>query len=351
MKYGVDLILLLPLLLVVLANLGETREWARVVTYIILGACIGGTLIGGLGSVLIGSSGLLSGHVHLLQAGVPLVVAAVASGVLLVPAVRRALARLLPIRPGSIVHTTALVLSLLLIGLQISTQLGTDVLAAAAKGPALTPLDLILQEIPFLLAAILGVGVLTRRSFGEGSRRLGWVRPTLPQLLLALAAAGLFYAFSSGADQVGQLLTPGLHDRVGVATQRLFGGLSNPLGIATLALAAGIAEEAFFRGALQPRLGIPFVALLFASVHSQYGISLDALTVFILAIGLGLIRLYANTTSSTVCHVTYNALVGISLAGIWLWAGIALEVGLVAALVLVLIRARGAPPAEEATIP
>ena len=343
MKYAADLVLLVPLLLVYLANLGESREWARIVTLIFLGAAILGVFLAGIGSVLLGASGVLAGTVSGVAAGVPLLIAAGLSLALLFEPVRAPLARLMPIRPASIVHTTALVLSVLLIGLQVATQLGTDVLAAAAKGPALTSLDLLLQELPFLLAAIIGVGFFTRRGIGEGARRLGWVRPSLLQVLLALVAAGAFYAFSNGADQVGQHLTPGLHDKVGVATQRLFGGLSNPLGIATLALSAGIAEEALFRGALQPRLGIPFVALLFTSVHSQYGISLDALTVFILAIGLGLIRRYANTTASTICHVTYNALVGVSLAGVYLAAGIAVEALLALALLFFYLRARRRP--------
>jgi hypothetical protein len=74
-----------------------------------------------------------------------------------------------------------------------------------------------------------------------------------------------------------------------------------------------------------------WTALVFAAVHSQYGLSLDAAAVFVLALGLGLLRRLTNTTTSTVCHVAYNTLVGIGVAGAWLGPALALEVALVLA--------------------
>jgi hypothetical protein len=53
-------------------------------------------------------------------------------------------------------------------------------------------------------------------------------------------------------------------------------------------------------------------------VHTQYGLSLDAVAVLILAIGLGLVRRSTNTTTSTVCHVVYNTLVGVGVSGVLL---------------------------------
>jgi hypothetical protein len=119
-------------------------------------------------------------------------------------------------------------------------------------------------------------------------------------------------------------------------TQHLFGRLNNPVGIVALALAPGICEEVLFRGALQPRLGLLVPALLFTSIHTQYGLSFDTLSVFVIAIGLGLIRRYANTTASSICHVTYNLVVGIGLGGALLGVGVALEASLVALTVYAL---------------
>ena len=232
---------------------------------------------------------------------------------------RRAAGRLLPIDAESGLDATALILVVILIGFLLGNQLSADVLAQqAASGPALGPLDVVGQELPFLVAAFLGVGLFTRRSLPGSLARLGLVRPAPWQVCLALAAAGLFLAFSGGVEALSQLLTPRLAERVEVANQRLFGRLGDPLGIATIALAAGVCEETLFRGALQPRLGIPLTSLAFAAVHAQYGLSLDLLAVFVLALGLAALRRLANTTTAIVCHVTYNGLVGVGIGQRWL---------------------------------
>ncbi len=255
------------------------------------------------------------------------------------------LARRLPIDPENLVHRLALVMTVGLVALQVVTQLTNDVLAQEASAPPLTRLDLVAQELPFLLAAILGVGLWTRRPWRALAERLGAVVPRPWQVLLALAAAGAFYAFGVGSDALAQWLTPAVAERVNAANSRIFGGLENPLGIATIALAAGICEELFFRGALQPRLGLLWPALVFASVHTQYGLSLDALAVLVLALGLGLLRRLTNTTTAVLCHVAYNALVGVGIG----WAGwplaVSAETVLIVAAVLTTWVAKR-PPRE-----
>jgi membrane protease YdiL (CAAX protease family) len=207
-----------------------------------------------------------------------------------------------------------------------------------ATSRQLQPIDLITGELPFLLAGLLGVGLLIRRSPGATMARLGFVRPAWWHVVLGLAAAGIFFAFSSGVDLAAQHLTPDLARKIGSANDRLYSQLNTPLGVATIALAAGIGEETLFRGALQPRMGLLWTAILFAAVHTQYGLSLDALAVLILAIGLGLLRRYANTTTSLICHVTYNAVVGFQLAASMLVPALVLEVGLLALLVVAFAR-------------
>jgi len=126
-----------------------------------------------------------------------------------------------------------------------------------------------------------------------------------------------------------QALTPDLARRVETVTQHVFGQLNNPVGIAALALVPGICEEILFRGALQPRIGLVATALLFTSIHTEYGFSFDALAVFVIAIGLGLIRKYANTSSSVLCHASYNLLAGIGVGGTYLAVAAVIEVLLV----------------------
>jgi membrane protease YdiL (CAAX protease family) len=71
-------------------------------------------------------------------------------------------------------------------------------------------------------------------------------------------------------------------------------------------------------------------AVLFTSIHTQYGLSLDALSVLVIAVGLGLIRKYTNTTTSSISHVTYNLLIGVGIAASQVEFAAAFEVVLIA---------------------
>lgn len=325
-----EVVLLLPLPLLLSVNLGRRAENPG------LHAFNQGMLLAvpALLAVLgLADAAAAVGHPSLVLAGLGLLATGVVGLAVQAGPVAAVLRRLLPYDPSNQVHVLALVLTVGVVGSQITTQLTTDVLASAAKGASLSRLDLVAQEIPFLLAALVGVGWLTRRSGREAALRLGYVVPAWWQVALAVAAAGAFFAFGTGMDWLAQQLTPDLAHRVGAANSRLFGGLGDPVGILTLAVVPGLCEEALFRGALQPRLGLAWTAIVFAAVHTQYGLSLDALAVLILAFGLGILRHYTNTTTSTVCHVVYNGLVGFGIG--WLGGagpGVAAEGILVAVL-------------------
>lgn len=322
--------------LVVLANYGVGRPVIGALALAAAGLFCGLVAIGGLLDIVGGVVLARSGG-GLIKVGVGFLLTGLAAALFLLPAVRTALARVLPIESDNPVHVLALVLTGLLVGTQLSAQLSTDLLAQQARTAApLGPIDLIVQEVPFLAGAFFGVGLFIRRTPAATLGRLGLVVPTWWQVLLALATAGAFYAFSSGADLLSERLTPDLAREVNAANQRLFGQLANPLGIATIALAAGICEEALFRGALVPRLGILWVSVVFAAVHTQYGLSLDTAAVFVLAIVLGFLRRYANTTTTTLAHVTYNALVGIGISGGWIAPAVAGEVALMLVLLWLL---------------
>jgi membrane protease YdiL (CAAX protease family) len=241
-----------------------------------------------------------------------MVTAAVAA-VLAAKPVRERVARILPIDPDNPVHAFALVLAVLLLGTQVTSIAFTN-LSATPQTP-LTVADLVTQETPFLILAAFGVGIFIRRNFAQTVNRLGLVAPAWWHVVLALAAAGVFFAFGQAMDVLSHAWTPDVARQVDTTTQHLFGGLGGPLGIAAIALLPGICEEVLFRGALQPRIGLILTALLFASIHTQYGVSLDTLSVFVIALGLGLIRRFTNTTTSSICHITYNLIVGIGVAG------------------------------------
>jgi len=168
-----------------------------------------------------------------------------------------------------------------------------------------------------------------------------------------LAAAGVFLAALQGFDAANHLLLPGIAGRVDATDEHIFGQLANAnyLGIAVLGLLPGVCEDLLFRGALQPRLGLVPTALLFTSIHTEYGLSFDTLAVFVIAIGLGVIRKYANTTTSCTCHVGYNLLVGIGIAGAALNAALAIEavlIGISGYGIWTARRRRAAQPARPA---
>jgi membrane protease YdiL (CAAX protease family) len=162
------------------------------------------------------------------------------------------------------------------------------------------------------IMALVGVGWLARRPFGSALERLGVVVPTWRQ-----AAAGM---------GTGLLLVPAiillehLFSRVGMGpnpdVERLTEQMIGPLvasvpGILTLGLAAALGEETIFRGAMQPRFGLFLTAAIFALLHSNYGITLSTLLVFLVGLVLGVLRLRWNTTTSMIAHAIYNMTLGV----------------------------------------
>jgi membrane protease YdiL (CAAX protease family) len=246
---------------------------------------------------------------------------ALLAAVLAYKPVRERVSRILPVDPDNPVHAFALVLAVLLVG----TQLTSSAFISLSTSTPLSLADVIAEQLSLLVLALAGVGLFIRRDFVETASRLGLVFPAWWHVVLALAAAGVFFLFGQAMTALSHTLTPDVAKQVDSTTQRLFAALDNPWGIAVIALAPGICEEILFRGAIQPRLGIIATALLFASVHTQYALSLDTLAVFVIAIGLGLIRKFTNTTTSSICHMSYNLLTAIGIASSLMAGAIGIE--------------------------
>ena len=300
---------LLPV--VIIANLAVRERWAH---YTTLAIAVGASVLVGF-SGLFGVLGATAGGAGAreLPSALILLLAGILAGGVLVPAGRDLLARHLPLELESPLVVLALVGVILLVGEQASYQASHDALAVVGRAPQLEPLDVVLQEIPLLLIAILSVGLFTRRPPAAVLDRLGIVRPALWQLLVAAAVAGAFYAISQGGQYLQEQLDPNLARRLEEATSHYYAAIGGVLGIAVIALAPGIAEESLFRGALQPRLGILLAALAFTAVHTQYALTIDTLLVFALGCGLGAVRRFLNTTTAISTHAAYNALAGIGL--------------------------------------
>ena len=311
-----------------MANMAVGKPWASHATGILAGITAGATFLAGLS--------LAGGVVQLPGAQpLPLGAAVMATGVIAATLaskpVRDRIALFVPIDPDNPVHAYALVLAVVFFGSQVATIAFIDTLTVDQKLPPVAIADVVASEVPFLVLALFGVGLYIRRNLAAAALRLGVVRPTWWQVALALAAAGAFYAFILGVDALSHALTPQVAGQVDKTTTHMYGAiLGDPLGVAALALLPGICEEILFRGALQLRLGLLATAALFTSTHTQYGLSFDTLSILTVAIGLGLIRKYTNTTTSGICHVTYNLLIAIPITGNLLGVGAGVEVILIA---------------------
>ena len=112
-----------------------------------------------------------------------------------------------------------------------------------------------------------------------------------------LTASGLWTAYS----------------RVGDALARELAAAIGPLGLPNallLAFASGFAEEMFFRGALQPRVGLLGASFLFACVHFVPSRSLLPWAIFALIAGLllgGLFVSTGNLIAPLTAHILINA--------------------------------------------
>jgi CAAX protease family protein len=296
---------------VITANAVIGRRWAPHVAAILAGFTAGATFL--LGAFEL--TGPANSQASPAAVDIGYMVTGLVAATLVSKPVREWLSRYLPIDPDNPVHSLALVLAVILFGTQVSAIAFTDVLAADLKVPPLTIGDLVAQEAPFAVIAFAGVGLYLRRSFAVSSERLGLVTPAWWHITLAIGAAGAFWVLGEVSLWLSQTYTPDITAKVQHTSDHLFGGLGGPAGIAALALLPGICEELLFRGALQPRLGLLVTSLLFAAIHTEYGLSIDVVTIFVIAIGLGLIRRYANTTTTITCHVVYNLLASLTIAG------------------------------------
>jgi hypothetical protein len=168
------------------------------------------------------------------------------------------------------------------------------------------------QDIAMLAMALVGVGWLSRRDQRSSLDRLAVVAPTWKQAAIGLGAGLAMIPLVLLLERLASQVGLGANPDVERLTEQMLGPMLTSLpGVLTLGLAAALGEESVFRGALQPRFGLILTAMLFALLHSNYGITLS--TVLVLGVGLvlGVLRLRYNTTASMLAHAMYNIGLGL----------------------------------------
>lgn len=241
---------------------------------------------------------------------------------LLTPRVRRLVAGFVDvdIDAASPVHAISISLSMLIfvnlaatlgVGLENLTEMMEEAQAASGEEPNLL-ISLWGQQILMALLAVVGVGWLSRLNWNKAMARLGIVRPTGNQVLLGVGLGLALIPVVIGLEYITSLLGVSASDEVEALTEQLLGGLfESPFGIITLGAAAALGEETIFRGAAQPRFGLVLTSLLFAILHSNYGLTFSTAIVFGLGLILGWVRIQHNTTTAMIVHAVYNSSLGL----------------------------------------
>ncbi|MFQ5340937.1 MAG: type II CAAX prenyl endopeptidase Rce1 family protein [Anaerolineae bacterium] len=317
-----ETLILIPFILGIwLANYGERRQGARYLMLALLS--LSNLLLLLIGALMVVAGQFMAQSEVPLPPGIPYIdfagvgLALLGMGFLafipLIPFVRRLLARVIPIDPDSLVHATALVYAVYLVG---NTVASWPVINALAEDEALAQQffgqfglsDAWLSGLIFAALAVVGVGLFARRNWRETLERLKVGRLSRRQLAWAGGAVILLLAIEVAFSQAWQLLDPAGYERIGGLTDAFISTFLSPVGALTVGLAAGIGEEFLFRGALQPRFGLFLTTLLFTFAHAQYSLSPALIGIFIVGLGLGVVRNRANTTASILVHASFNFL-------------------------------------------
>jgi len=155
----------------------------------------------------------------------------------------------------------------------------------------------------YLVLAVLGVGWI---GFQHQGVPLSLFLPAPPYWVDPFLAAGgavllvLLWRAARGL-RLARLLEARLRERLGPLTAAEVYGL---------ALLSGVAEEVFFRGALQPAWGYLPATLLFAALHSGRGreMLLWAASALVAGALLGALMLWRGSLfAPIVCHALVNA--------------------------------------------
>lgn len=228
---------------------------------------------------------------------------------------RHSMERIMPVNPHSPVHTLALLYSGYFAGTVI-LQLAGGLDSLAANLTEVSVGLFLVQQLSFVVLALLGVGVVIRRDWTAVLQRLGLGPLTGRQLIESVGWVALLVLLQAVGGAIWAATNPDEVALIEQISQTLYQNFGLWHWLA-LAIGAGIGEEILFRGALQPAQGIWFTSALFAIVHVQYGLFTPATVVlFLLSFILGTIRQRHNTSMAILVHIGYD----LALALITLWA-------------------------------
>lgn len=212
--------------------------------------------------------------------------------------------------PNSLLHTTALILILLLIASNLITFFLVGGIEGIADNIAVDGIDFIgilFQQLLWIAASLLGVGLFTRRELPAVLERLGLRMPSLREVGAGIAAAIVAYliAIVVGAIWIAFTSPEQFADQTAASQQitAAFGSLPLAFGVA---MSVAIGEEIFFRGAFQPVFGNLLTSIFFAIIHTQYALTPATAIIFVVSLLFGWLRQRYSTSSAIIAHFLYN---------------------------------------------
>lgn len=148
-------------------------------------------------------------------------------------------------------------------------------------------------------AAVAQCGLRTANPAQELRLGLVWGLILWVLVVLAMVAAAALLQRSGGTSLVPEGVPPAV---------LFMAGLPVAVRIA-LSVSAGFVEEVFFRGFLQPRIGIGVSSLLFILAHASYGQPLMLVGVTLLSFGFAqMVRVRGNVWPAVIAHTLFDAL-------------------------------------------
>ncbi len=301
----IDALLEIVMLLVVLAAIYGLVLWAKKGATD-RSAYVGLYLLYGIPGLLLTVAGLAL-TVNRQDNGWFVLALGVSLSLPLVKSFRKVVALVTPMDPDSTIDMMGLGMVLALMsyfGWAITLDTDPDELTSAV-----TVTSQIINVAFFILVAYVAVGTNIYRSGPEATARLGLRWPTLPDIVIGVAAVVPAFLLS----MVGSLLTlyfqPDLFDDLGSTMEEMASGTDVTLVAVLIFASAGLGEEILFRGAIQPRFGIVLTSAFWALVHTQYQFSFVVLGLFLVGLMFGFMRKYQGTTSAIIAHALYNAAV------------------------------------------
>ncbi len=212
--------------------------------------------------------------------------------------------------PESPVHLTALVLSGALLSYTVSSLIaagGVAGLADAISENGVPAGETLFQNMVWVLAALLGVGLYLRRGMREALIRLGLRKPSLGDVLIGAGAGLLLYGVVIAGGLVWVLIaSPEQIAEQSVVSTALAKSVTNIPEALLWSLPVAIGEEFFFRGALQPVFGLAPTTLLFTALHAQYGLTPALAVLFVVGLGFGWLAQQRGTISAIIAHLVFN---------------------------------------------